>query len=128
MTQETIDLVHAFYEDDEYSRQLLGKKDYVSIQKGVHKQKWLVPYNLLELFVAIKRKNPRCENWILQVSYSPLPKQSGKTQDLWIWRSPFLKRKYLKNMRRYPDFLTHANIFTIPAACLAFQLKFMHAR
>ena len=39
MTQEAIDLVHAFYEDDEYSRQLPRKKDYVSIQKGVHKQK-----------------------------------------------------------------------------------------
>ena len=26
MAQETIDLVHAFYEDNEYSRQLSGKK------------------------------------------------------------------------------------------------------
>ena len=42
MTQETTDLVHTFYEDDEYSRQLPGKKDYVSIQKDVHKQEWLV--------------------------------------------------------------------------------------
>ena len=42
MAQETIDLVHAFYEDDEYSRQLPRKKDYASIQKGVHKQKQLV--------------------------------------------------------------------------------------
>ena len=40
IAQETIDLVHAFY--DEYGRQLPGKKDYVSIQKGVHKQKRLV--------------------------------------------------------------------------------------
>ena len=39
MAQEAIDLAHAFYEDDEYRRQLRGKKDYVSIQKGVHKQK-----------------------------------------------------------------------------------------
>ena len=30
MAQETIDLVQAFYKDDEYSRQLPGKKDYVS--------------------------------------------------------------------------------------------------
>ena len=42
MTQETTDLVYAFYEDDEYSRQLPGKKDYVSKQKDVHKQEWLV--------------------------------------------------------------------------------------
>ena len=46
MAQETIDLVHAFYEDDGYSRQLPGKKEYVSIQKGVHKQKRLVMCNL----------------------------------------------------------------------------------
>ena len=54
MAQETIDLVHAFYEDDEYSRQLPGKKDYVSIQKCVHKQKHLVLCNLHKLFVAFK--------------------------------------------------------------------------
>ena len=58
MAQETIDLVHVFYEDDEYNRQLPGKKDYVSIQKGVHKQKWLVLCNLHELFVAFKERNP----------------------------------------------------------------------
>ena len=44
-----------------YSRQLPRKKDYVNIQKGVHKQKRLVLCNLHELFV---------ENWILQVLYS----------------------------------------------------------
>ena len=38
MAQEAIDLIHAFYEDDEYRRQLSRKKDYVSIQKGAHKQ------------------------------------------------------------------------------------------
>ena len=58
MAQETIDLVHAFYEDDKYSRQLPGKKDYISIQKDVHKQKWLVLCNLHELFVAFKEINP----------------------------------------------------------------------
>ena len=42
MAQKTIDLVHAFYEDGEYSRQLPWKEDYVSIQKGVHKQMQLV--------------------------------------------------------------------------------------
>ena len=56
MAQETIDLVHAFYEDDEYSRQLPGKKDYVSIQKSVHKQKWFGLCNLRELFVAFKKE------------------------------------------------------------------------
>ena len=46
MAHETNGLVHAFYEDDEYNRQTPRKKDYVSIQKGVHKQKWLVLWNL----------------------------------------------------------------------------------
>ena len=58
MAQETIDLAHAFYDDDEYSRQLPRKKDYVSIQKGVHKQKRLVLCNLHELFVAFEERNP----------------------------------------------------------------------
>ena len=58
MTQETIRPVHAFYEDDEYSRQLARKKDYVSIQKGVQKQKQLLLCNLHELFVAFKERNP----------------------------------------------------------------------
>ena len=44
--------MQAFYQDDEYSRQLPGKKDYVSIAKGVHQQKRLVLCNLHELFVA----------------------------------------------------------------------------
>ena len=31
LPQETLDLVLNFYEDDEFSRQMPGKKDYVSI-------------------------------------------------------------------------------------------------
>ena len=57
MAQETTDLVHAFYEEDEYSRQLPRKKDYVSVQKGVHKQKQLVLCNFHELFDAFKERN-----------------------------------------------------------------------
>ena len=56
MPQETTDLVHAFYEDDEYSRQLPRKKDYVTILEGVNKQKWLVLCSLHELFVSFKEK------------------------------------------------------------------------
>ena len=40
------------------SRQLPREKDYVSIQKGIHKQKPLVLCNLHELFVAFKEGNP----------------------------------------------------------------------
>ena len=43
------------YEDDELSRQTPGKKDYVSIAKGVHKQKRLVLCNLREMLPS--RKN-----------------------------------------------------------------------
>ena len=38
IAQEAVDLVYVFYEDYEYSRQLPGKKDYVTIKKDVHKQ------------------------------------------------------------------------------------------
>ena len=58
MVQETIDVVNVFHEHDEHSRQLPGKKDYVSIQKDVHKQKQLVLCNRHELFVAFKERNP----------------------------------------------------------------------
>ena len=58
MAQETTDFVHAFYEDDEYSRQLPGKKDYVSIQKVVDKQKWLVLGSIHKFFVAFKERDP----------------------------------------------------------------------
>ena len=60
MAQETIDLVHAFYKDDEYSRQLPGKKDYVKhtekcLQTKAVSSVWC---NLHELFVAFKERNP----------------------------------------------------------------------
>ena len=57
MAKETINLVHAF-QDDEYSRQLPRKKDYVTIQKGIHKQMQLVLCNHHELFVAFKERKP----------------------------------------------------------------------
>ena len=41
ISQNTIDLVLSMYKDDEFSRQQPGKKDYVSIAKGVHKQNTL---------------------------------------------------------------------------------------
>ena len=56
--QETIDLVIGMYEDDEFSRQMPGKKDYVSISKGIHKQKRLILCNLKELYAAFKEKYP----------------------------------------------------------------------
>ena len=46
------------YEDDEFIRQMPGKKDYVSISKGVHKQKCLVLCDLREMYAAFKEKYP----------------------------------------------------------------------
>ena len=54
----TTDLLLSMYEDDEFSRQMPGKKDYVSTAKGVHKQKRLVLCNLREIYAAFKEKYP----------------------------------------------------------------------
>lgn len=58
LSPETAELVVHMYENDEYSRQMPGKKDYVSIAKGVHKQKHLILCNLDELYAAFKQKYP----------------------------------------------------------------------
>ena len=39
ITTETLHLVTNVYEDDNFSRQVPEKKDYVNVVKGVHKQK-----------------------------------------------------------------------------------------
>ena len=58
MPDQTEELVKSFFEDDEFSRLLPGKKDYVSIAKNEHKQKRLLLSNLNELYEAFKEKNP----------------------------------------------------------------------
>ena len=58
LSPETVALIVQFYEDDEYSRQMPGKKDSVSIAKNEHKQKRLILCNLHELYSAFKEKNP----------------------------------------------------------------------
>nr|XP_047135902.1 uncharacterized protein LOC124813204 [Hydra vulgaris] len=57
----TVQLVKTFYKDDEHSRVMPGKKDYISIKKNVHMQKRLLLCHLKELFVAFKTKNPEIE-------------------------------------------------------------------
>ena len=39
ITTETLHLVTNVFEDDNFSRKVLEKKDYVSVSKGAHKQK-----------------------------------------------------------------------------------------
>ena len=51
---ETLHLVTNVFEDDNFSRQVLEKKDYVSVSKRVHKQK----LQLAKVFVT-------CKNFIL---------------------------------------------------------------
>ena len=51
---ETLHLVTNVFEDDNFSRQVLEKEDYVSVSKGVHKQK----LQLAKVFVT-------CKNFIL---------------------------------------------------------------
>jgi len=58
MPLETLDAIKLFYQDDEHSRQLPGKKDFVSISRNVHQQKRLLLCNLKELYCAFKLKHP----------------------------------------------------------------------
>ena len=58
ISQNTNDPVLSMYEDDEFIQQISGKKVYVSIAKGVHKQKRLVLCNQREMYAAFKEKYP----------------------------------------------------------------------
>lgn len=58
LEQATVDLVVSFYQNDEYSRIMPGKKDKVSISKNVHQQKRLLLCNLNELYAAFKFEYP----------------------------------------------------------------------
>ena len=58
---ETVDIVHAFYESDDISRVMPGKKDFVSVKqegKRVHVQKRLILSNLREVYHEFKEKCP----------------------------------------------------------------------
>ena len=58
LPDEVVQSVRLFYEDDEFSRQMPGGKDFVSIGKKIHVQKRLLLCNLKELYVAYKDKYP----------------------------------------------------------------------
>ena len=56
LSEETLELVHSFYEGDEYSKQMLGKKDCISVGIKQYKQKHLVLCNLKEMHTTFKEK------------------------------------------------------------------------
>ena len=62
ISNEIVALVEMFYQHDEYSRLMPGKRDYVSVGKGrkdrVHEQKRLLLCNLHELYIEFKKINP----------------------------------------------------------------------
>ena len=55
---ETAQLIENFYCNDENSRQMPGKKDYVSIGRNVHVQKRLLLCDLKEIYASFKISNP----------------------------------------------------------------------
>ena len=61
LAAHTVKLVSEFYESDEVSRMMPGKKDFVSVKQGekrVHVQKRLVLSNLKEAYLLFKEKFP----------------------------------------------------------------------
>ena len=60
LKKEIIDLVLSFYCDDEFTRQLPGKKDSVSIGKRQHMSKRLILCNIRELYTAFREQQPLC--------------------------------------------------------------------
>ena len=58
LKQEVVDLVKAFYCDDEFTQQLPGKNDCVSIGKKQYMSKRLILCNLKELHTLFKKKYP----------------------------------------------------------------------
>ena len=61
LLSETVDTVRAFYESDDISRVMPGKKDFVSVKKEgkcQHVQKRLVLSNLREVYSEFKERFP----------------------------------------------------------------------
>ena len=96
-----VSVVQSFYEDDEYSRTMSGKKDYVSVGKGknnrIHVQKRLLLCNLKELYSQFKVINPEiklgiskfcslmvCKCWSIRYSLSVCMQLSSKCSSSFI--------------------------------------------
>ena len=60
--EDTKSLVVNFFEDDDFSRLMPGKKDYLSVSQNVHKQRRLLLCNLKELYIStFKEKYPHAK-------------------------------------------------------------------
>ena len=59
ISKELINLVVEFYSNDEFSRIMPGKNDYVSIGKNNHVQKRLILSNLKEMYAMFKEEHPQ---------------------------------------------------------------------
>ena len=58
LSEETKEFATNFYQDEEVTQVMPGKKDCISVSKNVHKQKHLVLYNFKELFSMFKTRYP----------------------------------------------------------------------
>ena len=65
LSTDTTRLIQSFYEDDEFTRIMPGKKDYVSISRNNHRQKRLILSNLKELYANFKTRHSH-----IQVGFS----------------------------------------------------------
>ena len=59
IADEVVDAVKQFFCNDNYSRLMPGKKDFVSVQKNIHEQKHLLLCNLSELYSNFKQDFPK---------------------------------------------------------------------
>ena len=59
ITTETFHLVTNIYEDDNFSKQVTEKKDYVSLSKGVHKKTLELPkiFVTCKYYILFSKKN-----------------------------------------------------------------------
>ena len=52
------DAIHDFFENDEHTRLMPGRKDFVSIKRNAHKQRHLLLCNLKEAYTTFKERYP----------------------------------------------------------------------
>ena len=62
LAKNVLDTVAALYENDEHSRSMAGRKDFVSVGENKHKQRRLILCKLKELFQSFKAQHPGIHN------------------------------------------------------------------